>query len=547
MTNLESQMLGPYRVEEKLGEGGAATIYRGYQPSMDRYVAIKVLKVELAEQDPSFVERFALEAKTIAQLQHPHILPVIDFGQTEDFVYLVMVLMPGGTLRQYIREHGALSLQETSFMLAQVASALDRAHDRGIIHRDLKPENILMDEDRNVYLTDFGLARILESARRLTATGLLMGTPHYISPEQARGEMADVRSDIYSLGIMLYEMLTGKLPFQADTAYGILFKHINEDPPRIREVRPELPQAVEEVVLKALAKNPDDRYQSALDMAGAFAEAMPGTTTVTIQTEEQAAHQPRGTRETQEVSTEALFAPRYTPTPTRLTPQRLAEKDKIIITDNPDDPDIALPLANGYMHYALRALEEVAGLQTAEIILRFARLENLLDKYPANNMRFDQGYTFKDYADLGHAILNYYGATGREAVMHIGRLSARWMILDQPLFGFTNAALRLMPAAAALRLTFNKTADGWRKIWNQVGVKMEFHLIEKPDFFLFAAQRCTCCTGKKASAPICWIFEAGFAEGGLIIKGKNFPVKEIACRAMGAPYCVWRIDKKPID
>lgn len=544
MTDLASQTLGPYRLENKLGEGGAAIIYRAYQPSMDRYVAIKVLKVELTEQDQTFVERFTREARTIAQLQHPHILPVIDFGQTDSHVYLVMVLMERGTLRQYLREHAPLRLEEASFLLTQIASALDRAHARGIIHRDLKPENILMDEDRNLYLTDFGLARIMENARRLTATGLVMGTPHYIAPEQAKGDPADVRSDTYALGVMLYEMLTGELPFKADTGYGLIFKHINEPPPAPRTLQPDLPPAVEAIILKALSKSPAERYQSAMELAEALAQALPSSRTLTMQTEEQASHAPRGTAET--ITDGQLYA-RRTPSALRLTPQRMPDEQKITITDNPGDPDNALPLPNGYFHYAMRALEEVAGLQTTEIILRFANLERMLDHYPPNNMKFDGGFTFKQYADLGHAVLNYYGATGQEAIMHIGRLVARWMILDQPLFGFTSAALRIMPTAAALRLALNKTADGWVKVYSEVGIEMDFRLVEKPDFFLWAAKRCTCCTGKKADAPICWIFDAGFVEGGYLIKGKTFPVKEIACKAMGAPYCVWRIDKTPID
>lgn len=547
MTDLASQTLGPYRLDNKLGEGGAAIIYRAYQPSMERYVAIKVLKVELAEQDPTFVERFTREARTIAQLQHPHILPVIDFGQTDEHVYLVMVLMEQGTLRQYVRENAPLSLEETSFLITQVSSALDRAHTRGIIHRDLKPENILMDEDRNLYLTDFGLARIMENARRLTATGLVMGTPHYISPEQARGDSAEIPSDTYALGIMLYEMVTGQLPFQADTGYGLIFKHINEPPPAPRTLRPDLPAEVEHVMLKALSKEPAQRYQSAMELAEAYAKALPNAHTLTMQTEAQASHAPLGERAPQELNTDDLSAARRTPSAMRLTPQRMAPENKITITDNLDDPDNNLPLPNGYFHYAMRGLEEVAGLQTTEIILRFANLEHMMDHYPPNNMKFDGGFTFKQYADLSHAILNYYGATGREAIMHIGRLVSRWMILDQPMFGFTSAALRLMPTAAALRLALNKTADGWVKLYKEQGIEMDFRLVEKPDFFLWAAKRCTCCTGKKADAPICWLFDAGFVEGGFLIKGKTFPAKEIACKAMGAPYCVFRIDKTPID
>ncbi|MFC1960625.1 protein kinase [Chloroflexota bacterium] len=549
MTDLVTKTLGPYRLEQKLGEGGAAVIYRAYQESMQRYVAIKVLKVELAEQDPAFVERFTQEARTIAQLQHPHVLPVIDFGKTDEHVYMVMVLMEGGTLRRYLRQYAPLSLERSSFMLTQIASALDRAHSNQIVHRDLKPENILLDEDGNLYLTDFGLARILENARRLTKTGLLMGTPHYISPEQAKGESADQRSDIYALGVILYEMLTGQLPFQADTAYGIIFQHINNPPPNPRTIKEDIPQPVEDVVLKALAKMPQDRYQTAMAVAEGFADALPqGNKTLTVQSEKQAAQAPAGSWEAPTLAAEITLPEFYTPaSANRLTPQRMTPDNAITVTDNPNDPDVNIPLPNGYMHYALRALEEVSGLQAVEIILRFAGLQDMMDRYPPNNLRFDQGYTFGQYSNLCHSILNYYGATGQEAINHIGRLSARWMIMDQPLFGFTSTALRIMPAAAALRLALNRTTDGWRKLWREVDVNMEFRLVEKGDFFLFAAKRCTNCAGKKANAPICWAFTTGLEEGSRLIKGKHYPVKQIACRAMDDPYCVWRINKKPED
>ncbi len=544
MTNLEARTLGPYRLEYKLGEGGAATVYRAYQPSMERHVAIKVLKLELAAQDPAFLERFTREARIVAQLQHPHILPVIDFGQTDDLAYIVMVLLEGGTLRHFLREHGPLPLDTCAFIVAQIASALDRAHSRGVIHRDLKPENILMDEDQNVYLTDFGIARILDSARRLTVTGTVLGTPHYLAPETARGHPADERSDTYALGVMLYEMAVGQLPFQGETPFNLIYQHITAPPPPPRTLKPDLPETVERVLLKALAKDPAARYQTPLELAEAFVDALPQTPVASPQAEEKAGARPIGTRAVADSLLDALPEVLPTSTPGRVVPQRASGEEQIIINNRPDDPIAAVPLPNNLMHYALRALEEVAGLQAAEIILRFAGLENLLDEYPPNNLKFDRGYTFRHYSALNHTMLSYFGATGRAAVMHIGRLSSRYLVMDSPLFGFTSAALRIMPTAAALRLSLNKMADGWRNMWQPAGIDFEGHLIERDDFFLWGARHCPCCAGKRSNVPICWILDGGFIEAGVLVKGRPLRVKQIAARSLGDPYCVWRIEKK---
>ncbi len=546
MDNLVGQTLGQYRIENKLAEGGAAVIYRAYQPSMERYVAIKVLKPELT-QDPSFLKRFSQEARTVAQLQHPHILPVIDFGRSRQHVYLVMVLMEGGTLSDRLQESGPIPLSRCARLLTQVASALERAHSRGIVHRDLKPANILLDEDGNAYLTDFGIARILEGAAQLTGTGLLIGTPHYISPEQAMGRPADARSDIYALGVTLYEMVVGRVPFDSDTPFGLIFMHINDPPPPPKSIDPALPDAIQRVILTALAKNPDHRFQTALELAEAFAEALPKAPSISAQEEEIAAQQPLGTVYTLEGMEASTFIAPPTPTDKRLAPARMEGPNKITITNFAGDERENIPCTNGFMHYALRALEEIAGLQATEIILRFAGLESMLDHYPPNNLKLDGGTTWKQYSDLNHAIVNYYGASGKEAAMHVGRVSARWIIRDQPLFGFASLAFRMMPAAAAWRLAFNRTADIFRKLYAEVGVEIHTEVLERGNFFLFAMRECPCCVGKRANAPICWMWEGYMIEGGALVKGKIFPVEEIACRAMGNPYCVWKVAKKPVD
>lgn len=264
--------LGKYRVIEQIGAGGMATVYKAYQPGLDRNVAIKILPPEHALL-PGFKERFLVEAKSVAQLSHPNILPIYDFGIDDDISYFVMKYVENRTLRDVLVEH--LSFPTICRIIDQVASALDHAHDRGIIHRDIKPANILMERDW-VLLTDFGIAKIMEGTNALTHTGQLVGTPVYMSPEQASGKTVDHRSDIYSLAIVLYQMITGRVPFEGETPYGVIFKHVHEALPLPRFHRKDLPEPAEMVLLKALAKNPEDRYQSAGLMAQALHAALDG-------------------------------------------------------------------------------------------------------------------------------------------------------------------------------------------------------------------------------------------------------------------------------
>ncbi len=258
--------LGQYRITEQIGEGGMATVYKAYQASLDRFVAIKVLAPTHA-RTPGFKERFFREARAVAQLSHPNILPVYDVATENDICYLVMKCISGSSMRDIMGEK--MDLSRICRYIDQVAGALDHAHDRGIIHRDIKSHNLLLEGDW-VFLTDFGIAKIMEASTVLTSTGELIGTPCYMSPEQARGKPVDHRTDIYSLGIVIYEMITGTVPFKGETPYGVIYKQIHEPLPLPRAHRPDLPEDVERVVLKALAKEPEHRY----DRAGQLAEAL---------------------------------------------------------------------------------------------------------------------------------------------------------------------------------------------------------------------------------------------------------------------------------
>ena len=264
MNDFVGRQLGPYKLEEQLGRGGMATVYRAFQTTVKRYVAVKVMSPDIA-RDPGFVERFAREAELIASLQHPHILPVIDYGEADGTHYIVMRYIEGGSLDDRMRRR-PLTLQESARLLEQISAALDYAHKRGVIHRDFKPNNVLLDGEENTYLTDFGIARLMDSSSHLTITGTIMGTPAYMSPEQGTGRTVDARADLYSLGVVVYEMVTGRLPFSADTPASLIFQHAFQPPTPPQTYKPDIAPSVVAVIDRALAKNPDDRYQSGAEM-----------------------------------------------------------------------------------------------------------------------------------------------------------------------------------------------------------------------------------------------------------------------------------------
>jgi serine/threonine protein kinase len=234
--------LGQYQIIEQIGQGGMATVFKAYQPNLDRHVALKVLLRPPTGQT-GFGERFQREARIIARLTHPHILPVYDFGQDGEYSFLAMRYVENAhTLKQVMAD--SLTLDRAAELIGQIAGALDAAHQKGIIHRDVKPSNVLMDGDWTL-LADFGLAKIMEDAVKLTGTGVGIGTPAYMSPEQGQGSTVDHRTDVYSLGIILFEMLTGQIPNDAETPFGIILKRLTEPLPLPRSLNPDIPAAVE--------------------------------------------------------------------------------------------------------------------------------------------------------------------------------------------------------------------------------------------------------------------------------------------------------------
>ena len=272
MDNLPpGQTIGPYRIISQIGQGGMASVYKAYQPAMDRYVALKVLPRNLAASR-EFTGRFEHEARLIARLEHAHILPVHDYGTADGWTYLAMRYIEAGTLKDRLQA-GPLTPSEIDRYFTQLADALDYAHGLGVIHRDLKPSNALLDKRGNLFLTDFGIAKLLEGSPQFTSTGAMVGTPAYMSPEQAQGQHVDLRTDVYSLGIVLYEMVTGRVPFEADTPLAVILKHLNAPLPLPTTLRPDVPPEVERVLLKALAKERDERFATTADFIAAWQQA----------------------------------------------------------------------------------------------------------------------------------------------------------------------------------------------------------------------------------------------------------------------------------
>jgi tRNA A-37 threonylcarbamoyl transferase component Bud32 len=265
-SDLTGESVGPYRVLERCGQGGMSEVYKGYHPMIDRYVAIKVLRPALADDD-EFRTRFQREATAIAAMRHPNIVQLHDFGQLGDRFYMVMEFIDAGSLREKQIEGKRLPLPDVVAIVRGVAAALDYAHSRNIVHRDVKPANIMFTRDGDPVLTDFGIARVIRGGEGMTMAGMSVGTPDYMSPEQGMGNTATHHSDIYSLGVALYEMLLGRRPFIADTPFGVIVQHIQSTFPSPRGEDPTFPEALEGILRRALAKDPLERYASAGELA----------------------------------------------------------------------------------------------------------------------------------------------------------------------------------------------------------------------------------------------------------------------------------------
>jgi serine/threonine-protein kinase len=272
--NLLNTTLGKYEIRAEIGRGGMGTVYRGYDPTLDRHVAVKVLAPHLVWQE-NFVERFMREARSAARLNHPNIVTIHDVGNEAGWYYFVMEFLEGRALTDVIEQSGPMSPEQVLKILRPLASALDYAHNKGVVHRDIKPSNIVVSPSGHVTLTDFGIARAAQEAR-LTNTGTVVGTPEYMSPEQAKGMNVDVRSDQYSLGVMVYQMLTGRVPFEADSTLALMYKVVHEPPPPMATLRSDLPAGVASALERAMAKEPGARYPGVAAFVGDLEHAFAG-------------------------------------------------------------------------------------------------------------------------------------------------------------------------------------------------------------------------------------------------------------------------------
>jgi eukaryotic-like serine/threonine-protein kinase len=264
---------GRYEIEDLVGTGGMSSVYRARDIVLERRVALKILH-EHFSSDPEYVERFRREARAIARLNHPNIVTVIDRGDFRGRQFIVFELVPGDNLKDVVRRYGPLPVPEALALTHQIARGLSFAHEHGVVHRDVKPQNVLLDEGGTAKVTDFGIARSLEPGDGLTQTGTVLGTSDYVSPEQVSGRRVDARSDQYSLGVLLYELLTGELPYSADNFMAVAVRHLQDPVPSVRQRRPDVPQRVDEVVARALAKRPEDRFPTMEAMMAALEAAL---------------------------------------------------------------------------------------------------------------------------------------------------------------------------------------------------------------------------------------------------------------------------------
>jgi len=275
---MQPEKIGIYEVKSELGRGGMATVYRAYDPRFEREVAVKVLPSELLHSDPQFRLRFEREAKIIAQLEHSAIVPVYDVGEADGQPYFVMRYMNGGSLSDRIKA-GGLTIEDASRILGAIAPGLDEAHSNGIVHRDIKPSNILFDKRGNPYISDFGIAKLSQAQSGNVTGSAIIGTPAYMAPEQAQGTEVDGRADIYALGIILFEILTGKQPYEADTPMAVAIKHITDPVPHILQTNPKLPESMDAIIQTAMAKDKTQRFSTAVEMTNALREAARGDPT----------------------------------------------------------------------------------------------------------------------------------------------------------------------------------------------------------------------------------------------------------------------------
>jgi serine/threonine protein kinase len=306
IVDLSGKTIKVYKLEARLGEGAYGAVYRAFQPQVKREVAVKIILPQYADQ-PDFIRRFETEAQLVAQLEHLHIVPLYDYWRDPDGAYLVMRLMKGGSLEDALQKGGPWAPTDAARLVDQVASAVHAAHQQGVVHRDLKPANILLDEAGNAYLTDFGIAKEMAAEAGVTQTGAILGTPAYITPEQVQSQPVTPRTDIYALGVVVYELLTGQHPFPDTPTGELVVKHLSEPLPLVRERRPDLRAEVDEVIQRATAKDAEARFPDALALAAEFRRALQLELTLSEVAEGEIYNPYKGLRAFQEADADDFF------------------------------------------------------------------------------------------------------------------------------------------------------------------------------------------------------------------------------------------------
>ncbi|NDJ55333.1 MAG: protein kinase [Chloroflexi bacterium] len=491
MDDLVGKQIGQYLVQERIGDGGMATVYRGLQESIGREVAIKVIDSKLASQDPAWLDRFYREVQIAAQLPHPHIVPIYDYGEFDGLPYTVMALLEGGTLADYIQEHGPLSIEDTIELLRPLTSALDFAHEEGIVHRDLKPANILFDRQGNLYLGDFGLARSNDSTR-LTASGSAMGTPAYMAPDWQQGDLT-AAADIYSLGVCIYEMLAGQVPYDGGNVMQVIMAHVNEAVPDIRSVRSDLPEGVHWVIAAAMAKAPDRRYTDARTLLGDL---------------------------------EMLLTD---PNQASAVAQR--------------EPQETYHYPNGWMRSILQAAEDTLGTDQLQSVLVQAGLAHYVDEFPPQNNR--KAIPFEEVSALLYTIYGIYGSRGARSVGRwAGRRSHYRGLADYKAMAKMSQALMARAPDDETRVRIGLTV--FAKFYNnRSDQRVEFD--ETDDHYVWRILRCPVCWMKQANEPLGFLV-LGVLEGALEwATGQTYRMVEHQCIAQGDPYGEFLIDKTPLE
>jgi serine/threonine-protein kinase len=465
---------GRYRIERKLGAGGMADVYLAEDQELGRRVAIKILNGRHAN-DGQFIERFRREAKNAAALNHPNIVSIYDRGEAEDTYYIAMEFLDGRTLKELIVGHGQAPVRVAVEYARQILSALRFAHRHGIVHRDIKPHNVLVDREGRVKVTDFGIARAGTS--QMTETGSIVGTAQYLSPEQARGGEVDQRSDLYSLGVVLYELLTGKTPFEGDTPVEIAMKHLSNTPQAPSELRPDIPPELDMVVLRALAKDPDERYQSADEMEGDLDRVARGApvAAATVDAATQVLARPTPTTGAAAATAATMIAP-----PSRVPPPPIVEEE--VAEEGGGRPWWPWALAAGFVILALVAgyfvYQELSGpkatqavglyqgesLQQAQQQIAAAHLVASVKHGPSE--KYKPGFVFKQDPAAGSKLpkggtVTIWGSTGPPKVAVPDVKDEQWSQAQQEL---TNAGFvpveHIVPGDTKGKVTATDPAGG---------------------------------------------------------------------------------------